>query len=128
MDGFAAAHTITHSKEFLMPKNDTAFQKIYDVVKQIPQGKVATYGQIAALAGNKHWARVVGYALHANPDPDHIPCYRVVNREGRVSPAFAFGGQNRQIELLKADGIPCSAGRVDLERYQWKHFALTSLA
>ena len=53
--------------------NDNTFTKIYDVVKQIPYGKVATYGQIAALAGNKRWARVVGYALHANPDPDNIP-------------------------------------------------------
>ena len=58
----------------------SAFEKIYEVVKQIPYGQVATYGQVAALAGNKRWARVVGYALHANPDPDHIPCYRVEGR------------------------------------------------
>ena len=63
---------------------------------------------------------VVGYALHVNPDPEHIPCYRVVNRLGEVSPAFAFGGGNRQIELLEADGIPCENGRVDLSRYQWE--------
>lgn len=81
--------------------NDNTFTKIYDVVKQIPYGKVATYGQIAALAGNKRWARVVGYALHANPDPDNIPCFRVVDRNGNVSKAFAFGGENRQIELLE---------------------------
>ena len=74
--------------------NDNTFTKIYDVVKQIPEGKVATYGQIAALAGNKRWARVVGYALHANPDPDNIPCFRVVDRNGNVSKAFAFGGEN----------------------------------
>ena len=73
----------------------SAFDKIYEVVKAIPYGQVATYGQVAALAGNKRWARVVGYALHVNPDPDHIPCYRVVNKEGRVSDAFAFGGGNR---------------------------------
>ena len=83
----------------------STFELIYDVVKQIPKGKVASYGQVAALAGNPRWARVVGYALHVNPDPDHIPCYRVVNREGRVSPAFVFGGQNVQIEMLKADGV-----------------------
>ena len=57
-----------------------AFDRIYDVVRKIPSGKVATYGQVAELAGNKKWSRVVGYALHANPDPDHIPCYRVVWR------------------------------------------------
>ena len=56
------------------------FGKIYEVVKQIPKGKVATYGQVAALAGNRRWARVVGYALHANPNEQEIPCYRVVTR------------------------------------------------
>ncbi|MGN0383646.1 MAG: MGMT family protein [Eubacterium sp.] len=95
------------------------FNKIYEVVKQIPKGQVATYGQVAALAGNRRWARVVGYALHVNPDPDKIPCYRVVNREGYVSKAFAFGGQNRQIELLKAEGIKFIDGHVDMENFQW---------
>lgn len=97
----------------------STFECIYDVVKQIPYGKVATYGQIAALAGNKRWARVVGYALHANPDPEHIPCYRVVNRLGEVLKAFAFGGENRQIELLDAEGIQFVDGRVDMKKYQW---------
>lgn len=78
---------------------------IYMVVSRIPYGKVAAYGQIARLAGNPRWSRVVGYALHVNPDPQHIPCYRVVNRFGEVSEAFAFGGGNRQIELLKAEGV-----------------------
>lgn len=86
-------------------EQNNAFNRIYEVVRQIPYGQVATYGQIAELAGNKRWARVVGYALHSNPDPDGIPCYRVVNREGRVSSAFAFGGGNAQIELLIAEGI-----------------------
>lgn len=97
-----------------------SYEKIYEVVKQIPKGRVATYGQIAALAGNRRWARVVGYALHVNPDPENIPCYRVVNREGRLSDAFAFGGVNRQKVLLEADGIPVVDNHVDLERYQWK--------
>lgn len=100
--------------------NDNTFTKIYDVVKQIPYGKVATYGQIAALAGNKRWARVVGYALHANPDPDNIPCFRVVDRNGNVSKAFAFGGENRQIELLKKEGIGFRDGHVDMGNYQWE--------
>ena len=97
-----------------------SYEKIYDIVKQIPRGTVATYGQVAALAGNKRWARVVGYALHVNPDPEEIPCYRVVNREGRVSEAFAFGGENRQIGLLEADGIEVKDGCVDLSKYQWR--------
>lgn len=103
---------------------DNSFSRIYEVVRQIPRGTVATYGQVAALAGNRRWARVVGYALHANPDPEEIPCYRVVNRFGEVSSAFAFGGGNRQIELLEADGIPCPGGRVDLSTYQWKRAVL----
>lgn len=97
-----------------------SYEKIYDIVKQIPRGTVATYGQVAALAGNKRWARVVGYALHVNLDPERIPCYRVVNREGRVSEAFAFGGENRQIGLLEADGIEVKDGCVDLSKYQWR--------
>ena len=100
--------------------NQSAFEKIYEVVKQIPYGQVATYGQIAAIAGNKRWARVVGYALHANPNPDEIPCYRVINKEGRVSDAFAFGGGNRQGALLKAEGVEFIDGHVDMKRYPWE--------
>lgn len=97
-----------------------SYEKIYDVVRQIPRGCVATYGQVATLAGNRRWARVVGYALHVNPNPDEIPCYRVVNREGKLSDAFAFGGVNRQKILLEADGIEVVDNHVDLELYQWK--------
>ena len=102
-----------------MPEQST-FEVIYEVVKQIPKGCVATYGQVAALAGNRRLARVVGYALHVNPDPDGIPCYRVVNRYGEVSKAFAFGGANRQIQLLEEDGVKFVDGKVDLERFLWK--------
>ncbi len=105
-------------------KKDSSFERIYEIVRQIPRGKVATYGQIAALAGNRRWSRVVGYALHVNPDPETIPCYRVVNRFGEVSSAFAFGGENRQIMLLEADGIPCPDGKVDLSLYQWKRASI----
>ena len=96
------------------------YEKIYDVVCQIPKGTVATYGQVAALAGNRRWARVVGYALHVNPDPDRIPCYRVVTKDGRVSSAFAFGGENKQVELLQADGVEFENGHVVMEKYQWE--------
>lgn len=100
--------------------SQNSYEKIYEVVKQIPKGAVATYGQVAALAGNKRWARVVGYALHVNPDSEGIPCYRVVNREGRLSDAFAFGGVNQQKLLLEADGIEVVDNHVNLEIYQWK--------
>lgn len=102
----------------------STFELIYDVVRQIPRGKVATYGQVAALAGNKRWSRVVGYALHVNPDPEHIPCHRVVNRLGEVSGAFAFGGENRQIALLKEEGVKAEGNRVDLKKYGWKRVTL----
>ena len=94
------------------------FEKIYAVVTAIPRGTVATYGQVAALAGNPRWARVVGYALHQNPKPGIIPCHRVVNREGRVAPSFAFGGAEIQRQLLEAEGIVFEAdGRVDLAKF-----------
>lgn len=96
------------------------FEVIYDIVRQIPCGRVATYGQVAELAGNRRLSRVVGYALHVNPDPAHIPCHRVVNRFGEVSSAFAFGGGNRQITLLEAEGVEFRDGRVDMERFQWE--------
>ena len=94
------------------------FEKIYEIVKSIPKGKVATYGQVAMLAGNPHWARVVGYALHNNPDPSSIPCHRVVNREGRVAAAFVFGGVNVQRQLLEGAGIIFQPdGTIDLKKY-----------
>ena len=94
------------------------FEKIYEVVKSIPKGKVATYGQVALLAGNPRWARVVGYALHVNPEPGTIPCHRVVNCEGRVAPSFAFGGESVQRQLLESEGIVFeSDGRIDLKKY-----------
>lgn len=94
------------------------FEKIYEVVKKIPAGRVATYGQVAMLAGNPRWARVVGYALHSNPDPENIPCHRVVNRDGRTSKAFAFGGSDIQRELLEKEGVQFNSdGNVDLEKY-----------
>lgn len=96
------------------------FEKIYEVVKQIPSGRVATYGQVATLAGNPRWSRVVGYALHVNPNPDEIPCFRVVNRFGETSGAFAFGGSDEQRRLLELDGVEFTEdGRVDLEKFGW---------
>ena len=101
-----------------MEKN--TFELIYEIVRMIPHGKVAAYGQIAALAGNPRLSRVVGYALHVNPDPESIPCYRVVNRLGEVSKAFAFGGENRQIALLQAEGVSFTDGRVNLQKHLWR--------
>lgn len=97
------------------------FQKIYEQVKRIPEGKVATYGQIALLAGNVHWSRVVGYALHSNPQPGVIPCHRVVMKDGSLSKGFAFGGENVQRDLLKSEGVIFKDdATVDMEKCQWK--------
>lgn len=69
---------------------DSPTKRIYEAVKKIPKGCVATYGQVAAMAGEPKMARAVGNALHKNPDPDHIPCYRVVNSKGELSGAFGL--------------------------------------
>lgn len=104
-----------------MNETGKVFGAIYDAVRKIPRGTVATYGQIAAMCGNPRLARVVGYALHKNPEPGVIPCHRIVNREGRVSPAFAFGGENVQISLLRAEGVEVSdEGYVSLARYRYQ--------
>ena len=94
---------------------DSPTKRIYEAVKKIPRGKVATYGRVAELAGNPRMSRAVGNALHKNPDPEHIPCYRVVNAKGELAKAFVFGGVNMQEKLLEADGIEVVNGRVDLE-------------
>lgn len=95
-------------------------KRIYEAVTRIPKGCVATYGQVAAMAGDKKMARAVGNALHKNPDPEHIPCYRVVNSKGELAGAFAFGGENVQADRLMADGIEVVNGKVDLNKYQMK--------
>ena len=96
---------------------DSPTKKIYEAVKKIPKGHVATYGQIAELAGDKKMARAVGNALHKNPDPEHIPCFRVVNAKGELAGEFAFGGKGAQAKLLQEDGVEVVDGKVDLSKY-----------
>ena len=96
---------------------DSPSKRIYEAVKKIPKGKVATYGQVAELAGNKKMARAVGNALHKNPNPDAVPCYRAVNSKGELAGEFAFGGAGAQAKLLMADGIEVIDGKVDLKKY-----------
>ena len=96
------------------------FEKIYEQVKKIPEGKVATYGQIALMAGNPRWSRVVGYALHSNPEPGVIPCHRVVTKDGKLSKAFAFGGENMQRDMLISEGVIfLNENTVDLENCRY---------
>lgn len=96
---------------------DSPTKRIYEAVKKIPKGKVATYGKVAEMAGDKKMARAVGNALHKNPDPNAIPCYRVVNAKGELAREFAFGGSGAQAKLLREDGIEIVDGKVDLKRY-----------
>ncbi len=96
------------------------FNAIYNVVRDIPRGRVATYGQVAKIVGNRRLARVVGTALHHNPDPDTIPCHRVVNREGRLADKYVFGGSDVQRQLLISEGVEVKENFVDLDKYQWR--------
>lgn len=96
---------------------DSPTKRIYEAVKQIPHGRVATYGKVAEMAGNPKMSRAVGNALHKNPDPDNIPCYRVVNSKGELAEAFVFGGKNMQAVYLEEEGVEVVDGRVDLEKY-----------
>ena len=96
------------------------YDRIYEAVLQIPFGRVATYGQIAVMAGNKNYARTVGNALHRNPAPGVIPCHRVVNAKGRLAPNFAFGGSDEQKKLLESENIEVKNNLVDLQKYQMR--------
>lgn len=92
-------------------------QTLYELLLTIPRGKVVTYGTLAEMLGNRRMARVVGNALHSNPDGEKYPCYKVVNSKGELSRAYAFGGIDEQKHRLEADGIVVENGKVDLKRY-----------
>lgn len=93
---------------------------IYEAVQRIPKGCVATYAQVAKMAGNEKMARAVGNALHKNPKPGIIPCHRVVDSKGNLAGAFAFGGEDAQAKLLINEGVTVIDGRVDLNKFQMK--------
>ena len=98
--------------------SSTAFQEeVYKITRQIPKGKVSTYGKIAELLGNPKAARAVGNALHNNPDPFYTPCYRVVSSQGKLAEHFGLGGKEVQKEMLEKDGIEVIDFTVDLKKY-----------
>jgi len=98
------------------------FNKIYSIVKSIPLGKVATYGQIAALVGPGLPARIVGFALHGLPGDNNIPWHRVINSKGKISYSISRDDHDSlQRKLLEDEGICfCSSGRIDLQKYLWQ--------
>ena len=98
-------------------RNEELNSKIYTAVRDIPKGKVATYKQIAEMVGNPKLARVVGNALHWNPDHSSIPCHRVVNTKGELSKVYAFGGIEGQTKFLQEEGVEVINGKVDLSKY-----------
>ncbi|MDR1906480.1 MAG: MGMT family protein [Clostridiales bacterium] len=93
------------------------FEDVYRVVKEIPSGTVMSYGTVAAKSGNPRAARQVGWALHVNPDPDNIPCHRVVTKAGGCSRAFAFGGESAQRNMLLSEGVEFIGDNVNMKKH-----------
>ncbi|HVU52596.1 MAG TPA: MGMT family protein [Polyangia bacterium] len=104
-----------------MPLAEGAYARIYAVVRRVPRGRVATYGQIAALARLPRHARLVGHALHVLPPGSDVPWHRVVNAKGEVSPrANALGHEDLQAQLLRREGVRFDRGAIALDRFQWR--------
>ena len=99
---------------------DSPTKRIYEAVKKIPKGKVATYADVAEMAGDRKMARAVGNALHKNPDPSTIPCHRVVNSKGELAGEYAFGGAWKQGQILQSEGVEIVENRVNLEKYRFR--------
>ena len=90
---------------------------VYKLVRQIPAGKVATYGQLAALADTG--PRAIGQILHKNSDPQNIPCHRVIHANGTLAAGYAFGGEGVQKSLLAKEGISFEKGKINLNKFGW---------
>ena len=101
---------------------DGFFERTYELVRQIPEGRVASYGQLARMMGEPRKARFVGFAMHASPGmAGGVPCHRVVFKDGRLAPGFAFGGPGVQRSMLEAEGVGFTQdGRVDMRLYEWE--------
>lgn len=95
------------------------FDQVYELVRQVPEGKVTTYGEVAKALGTRD-ARRVGHALHANPSGDLTPCHRVVTKDGKLSESYAFGGSIEQYAKLKDEGVEfIDRTHVNLEKCLW---------
>ncbi|MDD5800262.1 MAG: MGMT family protein [Coriobacteriales bacterium] len=102
--------------------DEAFFQRAYDIVRQIPRGRVATYGQVARMMGEPRKARFVGFAMHSSPGmAGGVPCHRVVFADGSLAPGFAFGGPGQQRRILQEEGVGfLPSGKVDMRRFQWE--------
>lgn len=96
-------------------------EKVYEVTKKIPKGKVATYGQIARLVGNPKAGRAVGLFMKINPDAPHTPCHRVVARDGSLTGYSGKGGIKTKKAMLLSEGVQFVGDKVDLSHSQWHH-------
>ena len=94
-------------------------QSVYEYLRTIPKGKVVTYGQVARAIGCPYGARAVGNALHANPDPDYFPCYKVVNSNGKLAAHFRLGIEEQRKRLEK-DGVFVDGDKVNLKVFQYE--------
>src|SRR5215831_2950853 len=104
-----------------MPPRSDRYRRIYAVVSRIPKGRVATYGQVAMLAGLPRQARFVGQALHKLPADSDVPWHRVVNAAGKISPrADALGHEELQAHLLRREGVRFVGDTIPLARYRWR--------
>ncbi|MDB4979564.1 MAG: methyltransferase [Myxococcales bacterium] len=104
-----------------MPRATDTYRRLYAVVRRVPRGRVATYGQVAALAGLPRHARLVGYALNVLPADSDLPWHRIVNAKGEVSPrANALGHEDLQERLLRREGVRFVDGAIPLARHQWR--------
>lgn len=103
----------------MAPKPTTFGDRVYDTARKIPKGKVATYGQIAKLAGKPGAARAVGTYMRKNSGPKNCPCHRVVGAGGSLT-GYAFGGVSHKRKILIEEGVSFKGAKVNLETSQWK--------
>lgn len=95
-------------------------ERVYEILRRVPRGKVTTYGDVARLIGAPRCARQVGWALHNNPAPVVNPCHRVVFKDGSICTGFAFGGPEEQARLLREEGVEIVDGKIDMKKYRWE--------
>lgn len=104
----------------MLDKEKGFFKRVYEIVSQIPEGKVATYGGIGKMLGYSRGAKVVGWAMRSAPEDLNLPCHRVVKATGELSPGYVFGDSEIQRAMLSAEGITFRAnGTIDMERHLW---------